>query len=120
VSADALRRTLRLPHGGLPMRANAAVREPLAVDRVTTLAYRRHRARQSSKKLFLLLDGPPYANGDPHMGHFLNKTLKDMFLRHAAFAGRRLIYVPGASPPDATIASRATTARRLGLSRSSH
>ena len=73
--------TLNLPKTDFPMRANAARREPAAVEACTTTLYREQRAASASSGgaggEFILHDGPPYANGQLHMGHFLNKVLKD-------------------------------------------
>ena len=73
--------TLNLPKTDFPMRANAARREPAAVEACTTTLYREQRAASASSAeaggVFILHDGPPYANGQLHMGHFLNKVLKD-------------------------------------------
>ena len=73
--------TLNLPKTDFPMRANAARREPAAVEACTTTLYREQRAASASSAEgggeFILHDGPPYANGQLHMGHFLNKVLKD-------------------------------------------
>lgn len=83
------------------MRANAAKREvQLYLDRTTTGLYRwQQRQRQSAGntvfKDFVLHDGPPYANGPPHMGHVLNKVLKDIINRNQLLNGCRVQYIPG-------------------------
>uniref|UniRef100_A0AAV1UXY8 isoleucine--tRNA ligase n=1 Tax=Peronospora matthiolae TaxID=2874970 RepID=A0AAV1UXY8_9STRA len=90
--AAAMRQTLNLPSTRFPMRANAAVREPQLHARCVSLAY----ANQSvDKPLFVLHDGPPFANGSLHMGHFLNKILKDMINRYQILRGKRVSFVPG-------------------------
>ncbi|CEG40940.1 isoleucine-trna ligase [Plasmopara halstedii] len=92
--ATAMRLTLNLPTTRFPMRANAAVREPQLHARCVTAAYR-EQAADSTRPLFVLHDGPPFANGSLHMGHFLNKTLKDIINRYQVLRGRRVVYVPG-------------------------
>lgn len=86
--------TLLLPKTSFPMRANASTRENEYVRRSTTDLYRWQRHR-SHKRRFVLHDGPPYANGDLHVGHFLNKVLKDMINRYHVLNGRQVAYVPG-------------------------
>lgn len=80
--ADAMRRTLNLPHTAFPMRANAAVRELELHARCVTLVAQEAAARANGDAPhFELHDGPPFANGSLHMGHFLNKVLKDIINR---------------------------------------
>jgi len=75
------RSTLNLPTTDFPMRAELPKREP---DRVRWWAehdtYRKRLAKNAGNPSFILHDGPPYANGDMHMGHFLNRVLKDAFV----------------------------------------
>ncbi|KAL4111701.1 hypothetical protein PRIC1_003379 [Phytophthora ramorum] len=92
--AAAMRQTLNLPRTCFPMRANAAAREPQLHARCVSLAYA-NQAADTSRPLFVLHDGPPFANGSLHMGHFLNKTLKDVINRYQLLRGRRVCYVPG-------------------------
>ncbi|KAG3026796.1 Isoleucine--tRNA ligase [Phytophthora cactorum] len=92
--AAAMRQTLNLPATRFPMRANAAVREPQLHARCVSVAYS-EQAEDASRPLFVLHDGPPFANGSLHMGHFLNKTLKDIINRYQLLRGRRVRYVPG-------------------------
>ncbi len=88
--------TLNLPHTDFPMRGNLAKREPAmlaeweAADRYGAL--RRHCA---GRPRFILHDGPPYANGDIHIGHAVNKILKDMIVRSRTLSGFDAPYVPG-------------------------
>eukprot|EP00644_Phytophthora_capsici_P013267 jgi/Phyca11/560976/estExt2_Genewise1.C_PHYCAscaffold_51085 len=89
-----MRQTLNLPATRFPMRANAAVREPQLHARCVTAAYA-EQAQDGNRPLFVLHDGPPFANGSLHMGHFLNKTLKDIINRYQLLRGRRVQYVPG-------------------------
>lgn len=96
VSAAALRRTLNLPTTSFPMRADGPLREPLQVERLTTQLYARQAAvRASQARPFVLHDGPPYANGDLHMGHLQNNVLKDIVNRDQLLSGRRVRFAPG-------------------------
>jgi isoleucyl-tRNA synthetase len=96
VSSAALKTSLLLPKTTFPMRANAATRELQHVDRLTNHLYRRQRQNAKQEEHFVLHDGPPYANGALHIGHFLNKVLKDIVNREAMiFRGRPVHFVPG-------------------------
>lgn len=88
--------TLNLPATEFPMRADAARREPerLAAWESTDLYGQIIRAT-AEKPSFILHDGPPYANGHIHMGHALNKILKDVVVRSRTMMGHRAPYVPG-------------------------
>ena len=80
------------------MRANGAVREAAFVNRCTTALYTwqsRARAHLPRDQTFILHDGPPFANGSLHMGHFLNKLVKDVLLRHHLLKGFRVSFIPG-------------------------
>jgi isoleucyl-tRNA synthetase len=90
--------TLNLPKTSFPMRANAYKREPRFVERTTTNLYRWQQAERrtnSPDNTFVLHDGPPYANGSLHLGHLLNKVLKDITNRYQMAKGKRVDYVPG-------------------------
>ncbi|RMH54121.1 MAG: isoleucine--tRNA ligase [Candidatus Hydrogenedentota bacterium] len=90
------RKTLMLQESPLPMRANLREREPEILKRWSELKlYHRILERRREAPLFLLHDGPPYANGRLHMGHALNKSLKDFVVRYKAMAGFRTPFVPG-------------------------
>jgi isoleucyl-tRNA synthetase len=90
------RSTLNLPATAFPMRAELPKREP---DRVRWWAeretYRKRLARNAGNRRFILHDGPPYANGDLHMGHFLNRVLKDAFVKIHLLDGDEAIFIPG-------------------------
>ncbi|MGR3343862.1 MAG: isoleucine--tRNA ligase [Paracoccaceae bacterium] len=89
------RDTLNLPVTDFPMRAGLPKREPDWLARWDKIGiYDRLRA-QSGRKPFILHDGPPYANGNLHIGHALNKILKDMVVRSQQMMGRDARYVPG-------------------------
>ncbi|MDP0501174.1 MAG: isoleucine--tRNA ligase [Verrucomicrobiota bacterium JB022] len=88
--------TLNLPQTSFPMRASLAQREPERLSRwEQDKLYERVIAEHASDTPFVLHDGPPYANGNIHMGHTLNKVLKDLILRFQSMAGHRCDYVPG-------------------------
>ena len=88
--------TLNLPKTSFPMRANLAQREPAAAARLEEAdLYGRIRTACEGRPKFVLHDGPPYANGDIHLGHALNHVLKDMILKSRTLAGLDAPYVPG-------------------------
>ncbi|DBA01588.1 TPA: hypothetical protein N0F65_011344 [Lagenidium giganteum] len=96
VLAEAMRKTLNLPHTAFPMRANAAKREVELHARCVTHAYQTQQQQRAGRAApFVLHDGPPFANGSLHMGHFLNKVLKDMINRYKLLRGHAIQYVPG-------------------------
>ncbi|WP_170337503.1 isoleucine--tRNA ligase [Ruegeria arenilitoris] len=87
--------TLNLPRTEFPMRAGLPQREPAWLDRWEKIGvYDRLRDKQG-RKPFTLHDGPPYANGHLHIGHALNKTIKDMIVRSHQMMGFDARYVPG-------------------------
>ena len=84
--------TLNLPSTAFPMRADAARREPERLARWETEdLYGQIRAARAGRPLFVLHDGPPYANGHIHMGHALNKILKDIVVKYKSARGFRQI-----------------------------
>ncbi|MBY3432775.1 isoleucine--tRNA ligase [Rhizobium laguerreae] len=88
--------TLALPANKLPMKAASAEKEPeLLASWERMNLYARLRAASAGKPKFTLHDGPPYANGHLHMGHALNKVLKDMLVRSHQMTGFDAAYVPG-------------------------
>ncbi len=87
--------TLNLPKTDFPMRAGLPKREPEWLDRWAKLGiYDRLRAKEG-RESFTLHDGPPYANGHLHIGHALNKILKDMVVRSQQMMGKDARYIPG-------------------------
>jgi len=88
--------TLNLPRTDFPMKANLAGREPemLMVWQETRL-YQQIQKSREDRELFVLHDGPPFANGDVHMGTALNKILKDFVVKSQTMLGHRAPYVPG-------------------------
>ena len=90
------RDTVFLPKTDFPMKAGLAAKEPAILARwAETGLYRRLREARAGRERFILHDGPPYANGDIHMGHAMNKILKDMVVRMASLRGYDAPYVPG-------------------------
>ena len=88
--------TLNLPKTDFPMRAGLPQREPAWLDRWAKLGvYDRLREKAEGRVPFTLHDGPPYANGHLHIGHALNKTIKDMIVRSHQMMGHEARYVPG-------------------------
>ncbi len=90
------RSTLNLPDTPFPMRGDLPKREPQWVQRWQDEGlYKRLRDARHGAPLFVLHDGPPYANGQVHMGHAVNKLLKDMVVKARQLAGFDAAYVPG-------------------------
>jgi len=88
--------TLNLPETGFPMRGNLAQREPVMLKRWDDEdLYGAIRKAKKGKKSFILHDGPPYANGDIHIGHALNKILKDIIIKSKTLSGFDAPYIPG-------------------------
>src|SRR5690348_5288991 len=88
--------TLNLPDTPFPMRGDLAKREPAWVRRwLETRLYDRIREKCKGRTKFVLHDGPPYANGDIHLGHAVNKILKDVIVKSRTMAGFYAPYVPG-------------------------
>ncbi len=88
--------TLNLPLTEFPMKANLAAREPemLRAWKETRL-YQQIQKSREDRELFVLHDGPPFANGDVHMGTALNKILKDFVVKSQTMLGKRAPFVPG-------------------------
>ena len=88
--------TLNLPRTGFPMKANLAQREPGTLQRWQEQdIYARIRAARAGRQRYVLHDGPPYANGDIHLGHAVNKILKDIIVKARTLDGLDCPYVPG-------------------------
>src|SRR5690606_17849448 len=95
-SSDLYKHTLNLPETEFPMKANLAQREPEQVKRWQEgNLYAAIRAARSGRDKFILHDGPPYANGDIHIGHAVNKILKDIIVKAKTLSGFDAPYVPG-------------------------
>lgn len=88
--------TLLMPKTEFPMRGNLPKREPEIQEKwEETDIYKKVQDHTKGRPMFVLHDGPPYANGDIHMGHALNKILKDIIVRHKSMTGYHAPYVPG-------------------------
>jgi isoleucyl-tRNA synthetase len=88
--------TLNLPQTSFPMEAKLVTNEPPRLQRwKETRLYEKLMAARACCPQWILHDGPPFANGDIHMGHVINKTLKDVLLRFKSMAGFQTPYVPG-------------------------
>ncbi len=88
--------TLNLPQTGFAMKANLAQREPQTLKRwENEKLYEKIRAARAGCEKFILHDGPPYANGDIHIGHAVNKILKDIIVKAKTLDGFDAPYVPG-------------------------
>ncbi|MPT47197.1 MAG: isoleucine--tRNA ligase [Sphingobium sp.] len=88
--------TVFLPQTSFPMKAGLAQKEPaIAAKWEADDLYGQIRRDRAGKERFILHDGPPYANGDIHMGHAMNKVLKDIITRAQSLAGKDAPYVPG-------------------------
>jgi len=94
--APELKATLTLPQTAFAMKANLPQNEPLRLARWTELRlYEEMRKAGRGRRVYLLHDGPPYANGPIHLGHALNKGLKDFVVKSKTMAGFDAPYVPG-------------------------
>jgi isoleucyl-tRNA synthetase len=88
--------TLNLPRTGFPMKADLPRREPEILQRWAEMdLYGKIRAQGAGRPRFILHDGPPYANGHIHLGHALNKILKDIIIKARQMSGFDCPYVPG-------------------------
>jgi len=88
--------TINLPRTAFPMKASLATREPAMLKTWYEQAlYQKIQAATADRDTFVMHDGPPYANGDIHIGHAVNKILKDIVVRSALLSGFRAPYIPG-------------------------
>ncbi|OCG14737.1 isoleucine--tRNA ligase [Gilliamella sp. App6-5] len=88
--------TLNLPETGFPMRGDLAKREPAMLQNwYDKELYRKIRQVKKGKKSFILHDGPPYANGKLHIGHAVNKIIKDIIIKAKGLSGYDSPYIPG-------------------------
>ena len=91
-----LKSTINLPKTGFPMKANLPQNEPKALARWQEMGiYQRIREARQGAPTYVLHDGPPYANGPIHLGHALNKCLKDFIVKSKTMSGFDSPYVPG-------------------------
>jgi len=88
--------TLNLPRSEFPMKANLNQKEPELLEKWESIKlYEKIREKSQGKPKFILHDGPPYANGHIHLGHCLNKILKDVIVKSKTMFGLDSYYVPG-------------------------
>ncbi len=93
---DDYRETVFLPKTDFPMRGGLAKKEPEMLDKWDEIGlYKQLRENAEGKPKFILHDGPPYANGNIHMGHAVNKILKDVIVKSKGMSGFDAPYVPG-------------------------
>lgn len=108
--------TLNLPQTDFPMRGNLTQKEPEILAKWGKMdLYKVIQEKTKGKPQFNLHDGPPYANGDIHMGHALNKVLKDMIIKFHSMTGYDVPYVPGWDTHGLPIEQQAI--KTLGLNR---
>lgn len=109
-------KTLNLPQTEFPMRGNLPQREPEIIKAWEEMnIYRRVQEKNNGRPKFILHDGPPYANGHIHLGHTLNKVLKDIVVKYHSMAGFDAPYVPGWDTHGLPIEQQAI--KNLGLNR---
>ncbi len=90
------KKTLNLPNTAFPMKGNLAQREPERLKKWQQMdLYKKIRINSAGRPLFVLHDGPPYANGEIHIGHAVNKVLKDIIVKSKTLSGFDAPYVPG-------------------------
>ena len=88
--------TLTMPKTGFEMRGNLPNKEPKFLERWESFdLYSKMMEKNREKETFMLHDGPPYANGNIHLGHALNKILKDFVIRYKNMAGFNTPFIPG-------------------------
>ncbi|EUJ65333.1 isoleucine--tRNA ligase [Listeria fleischmannii] len=88
--------TLLMPKTAFPMRGNLPNKEPEWQAKWESMdLYHKIQEKNAGRPTYILHDGPPYANGELHMGHAMNKTIKDIIVRYKSMAGFRSPYVPG-------------------------
>lgn len=110
------RETLNLPQTDFPMRGNLPQREPDILKKwEETNIYGKVQESRQGRQKFILHDGPPYANGDIHLGHALNKVLKDIIVRYKTMSGYDAPYVPGWDTHGLPIEQQVI--KKLGLNR---
>lgn len=109
-------KTLNLPKTEFPMKANLSQKEPEILKWwEDNDIYKKSLEVNEGKPLFVLHDGPPYANGDIHLGHALNKILKDIIVKFKSMSGYKAPYVPGWDTHGLPIESQAI--KKLGVNR---
>ncbi len=108
--------TLNLPQTDFPMRGNLPQREPEFLKIWQDMdIYNQVAAKNKDREKFILHDGPPYANGNIHLGHVLNKVLKDMVVKYKSMAGFNAPFIPGWDTHGLPIEQK--TIKDLGINR---
>ncbi|MEG1500699.1 MAG: class I tRNA ligase family protein, partial [Clostridiales bacterium] len=108
--------TLNLPQTDFPMRGNLPKREPEFLAKWQEMdIYKKVEEKNAGREHFILHDGPPYANGDIHLGHVLNKVLKDMVIKYKSMNGFDAPYIPGWDTHGLPIEQK--TIKDLGINR---
>ena len=93
---EAIKDSINLPQTTFPMKANLAQKEPSLIEEWTKKSiYQAMVEENTGRGSFTMPDGPPYANGHIHMGHTLNKCLKDFVIKYKNMAGFKAPYIPG-------------------------
>ncbi|MCB0349974.1 MAG: class I tRNA ligase family protein, partial [Bdellovibrionales bacterium] len=88
--------TVLLPKTEFPMKGNLPITEPIMIEKWDKAnIYGKMLANDSKTKKFVMPDGPPYANGNIHIGHVLNKVLKDIVIKHKNMQGYKAEFIPG-------------------------
>ena len=109
-------KSVNLPKTDFPMRASLPQREPETLKYWEEIdLYNKLKEKNQGETPFILHDGPPYANGDIHMGHALNKILKDIIVRYKNLQGFYAPYVPGWDTHGLPIEQQAI--KKLGINR---
>ena len=112
--------TLNLPQTGFPMKADLVAREPQRLQQWEVgRLYAKLQAARSDSPRFVLHDGPPFANGEVHIGNALNKILKDAVVKYHSLRGKSAPYVPGWDCHGLPIESAVETHTRSSPRRSS-
>lgn len=112
--------TLLMPKTEFPMRGNLPNKEPKMQEKWDEdNMYQQVQARTEGRPLFILHDGPPYANGDLHMGHALNKVLKDFIVKYKSMSGFHAPYVPGwdthGLPIETALAKKKVNRKKMSI-----
>ena len=88
--------TINLPQTSFPMKARLPQTEPLMITQwEQNQVYEKMTSKNNKKPLFVMTDGPPYANGFIHIGHVLNKILKDIIIKFQNMSGKKAVFIPG-------------------------
>lgn len=110
---------VQLPKTDFPMKGNLSTTEPARIDSwLKTSLYQKIMQKPAPKGIFCMPDGPPYANGNIHVGHVLNKVLKDIVVKYKNLAGYRATFIPGWDCHGLPIELNVT--KKLGPKRKEH